>query len=148
MRSKTPLALMEQAIMVLVFALAAALCLRVFVWSNETSKSVEARDCAAVEVQSAAEVIKNEGRSGLPTAQVLAAAAGKLGAVNGASGFELPFDSDWEPLSGGDAAYILTASAADSAVPGLGKALVSAIDTKTGDTIFELTVAWQTEVGE
>ena len=30
MRSKSPLALMEQVIMVLVFALAAALCLRVF----------------------------------------------------------------------------------------------------------------------
>ena len=34
MRSKTPLALMEQMVMVLVFALAAALCLQVFVVSD------------------------------------------------------------------------------------------------------------------
>ena len=35
MRSKSPLALMEQVVMVLVFALAAALCIQVFVFSDQ-----------------------------------------------------------------------------------------------------------------
>ena len=48
MRSKAPLVLMEQAVMVLVFALAAALCLRAFVWSDQLSRQNEARDRAPV----------------------------------------------------------------------------------------------------
>lgn len=43
MRSKAPLALMEQLVMVLVFALAAALCVQVFVLSGQTSRWNESR---------------------------------------------------------------------------------------------------------
>jgi Tfp pilus assembly protein PilX len=57
-RSKTPLALMEQLVMVLVFALAAALCVQVFVLSDRTSRYGEARDRALLEAQSAAEALK------------------------------------------------------------------------------------------
>ncbi|MEI3306106.1 MAG: hypothetical protein V8R40_08850 [Dysosmobacter sp.] len=46
MRSKAPLALMEQLVMVLVFALAAALCVQVFVLSGQTSRWNAARDRA------------------------------------------------------------------------------------------------------
>lgn len=153
MRSKTPLALMEQAIMVLVFALAAALCLRVFVWSNETSKDVEARDRAAIEVQSVAEVIKNEGRSGKGAAQVLSAAAERLsedrGSVNyGGASIELRYDSDWAECGDGEYTYVLRAREGQSDIPGLGRAVVEAVEAESGSTIFEITVAWQTEVGE
>ena len=48
MRSKAPLAMMEQMVMVLVFALAAALCLQAFVKSDRMSKEMEARDRAVV----------------------------------------------------------------------------------------------------
>ena len=48
MRSKAPLILMEQMVMLLVFALAAALCLQAFVKSDELSARGEARDRAAV----------------------------------------------------------------------------------------------------
>ena len=51
MRSKTPLALMEQVIMVLVFALAAALCLRAFVLSDRISRDCEERDRAIMAAQ-------------------------------------------------------------------------------------------------
>ena len=54
MRSKAPLALMEQLVMVLVFALAAALCVQVFVLSYQTSRRNEARDRAVLEAQNAA----------------------------------------------------------------------------------------------
>ena len=58
MRSKAPLALMEQLVMVLVFALAAALCVQVFVLSGQTSRWNESRDRALVEAQNAAEILK------------------------------------------------------------------------------------------
>ena len=58
MRSKAPLALMEQMIMVLVFALAAALCLRVFVSADSSSQQRELRDRALTEGQSMAELTK------------------------------------------------------------------------------------------
>ena len=79
MRSKAPLALMEQTVMILVFALAAALCLRVFVWSSQMSRHIEARDRAAVEAQCAAEIIKSEGSGGDSAADVLRAASDKIG---------------------------------------------------------------------
>ena len=61
MRSKAPLVLMEQLVMVLVFALAAALCVQVFVLSDQTSRNYAARDRAAVAAQNAAEQLKGCG---------------------------------------------------------------------------------------
>ena len=49
MRSKAPLILMEQMVMLLVFALAAALCLQAFVKSDALSSRGEARDRALLE---------------------------------------------------------------------------------------------------
>ena len=54
MRSKTPLALMEQVIMVLVFALAAALCLQVFLVSGQMSEKNRDTDNAVLLAQNAA----------------------------------------------------------------------------------------------
>lgn len=59
MKSKAPLVMMEQIVMVLVFALAAALCLQTFVLSGKISKMTEAKKRAAVEAQNAAEAMKN-----------------------------------------------------------------------------------------
>ena len=39
MKSKAPLVMMEQVVMVLIFALAAALCLQTFVLSGKISKN-------------------------------------------------------------------------------------------------------------
>ncbi len=58
MRSKTPLALMELVIMILIFSLAAALCLKAFLWSDSLSAASETRDKAVIQVQTAAETIK------------------------------------------------------------------------------------------
>lgn len=59
MRSKAPLALLEQILMLLVFALAAVICLRAFLWSDTASRQSTARDEALVHAQSAAEVVKS-----------------------------------------------------------------------------------------
>ena len=58
MRSKAPLVLMEQIVMVLVFALTAALCLRMFVLSGQLSRKYAATDRAVTEAQNAAEWLK------------------------------------------------------------------------------------------
>lgn len=58
MKSKAPLALIELAVMLLVFGLAAVLCLRAFVWADVRSGHIADRDRAMTQVQSAAEVLK------------------------------------------------------------------------------------------
>ena len=58
MKSKSPLVMLEQLIMLLVFALAAAMCLQAFALADSQSKTTIARDAAIIEVQQAAEVIK------------------------------------------------------------------------------------------
>ena len=61
MKSKTPLVIMEQTIMILVFALAAAVCMRVFVYSDKLSRQNEQRDNAIIMAQNAAEMLKYSG---------------------------------------------------------------------------------------
>jgi type II secretory pathway pseudopilin PulG len=50
---------MEQLVMLLVFALAAALCVQVFVLSDQISRKNEARDSAVQIAQNAAETLKS-----------------------------------------------------------------------------------------
>ena len=61
MRSRSPLALMEQLIMLLVFALAAALCVQTFALSTHISQNAADRDRAMQLAQNAAEILKNHG---------------------------------------------------------------------------------------
>ena len=58
MKSKASLQLMEQLVMILVFALAAALCLQVFARSAEISRETARQDQAVILAQNAAEVLK------------------------------------------------------------------------------------------
>ena len=58
MRNKAPLALMEQVVMVLVFALSAALCLQGFALANRISARLENRNQAVALAQNAAELVK------------------------------------------------------------------------------------------
>jgi len=58
MKNKAPLILMEQVVMVLVFALTSAWCLRMFVLSEKLSVTYMATDRAVIEAQNAAEYLK------------------------------------------------------------------------------------------
>lgn len=138
MRSKAPLALMEQVIMVLVFALAAALCLRCFVWADQRSRRDEARDRAIVEAQSMAEVVKSAGGD-------LDAAARRYGGAREGANWVLSFDEDWE-RDAADPAYLVRAVPQDAGGPLLGRALIVASSVSTEDVLCVLPVAWQ-EVG-
>lgn len=59
MKNKSSLMLIEQIIMGLVFAIAAAICLKVFAYSDALSRSGELRDQAIRQAQTCAEVLKN-----------------------------------------------------------------------------------------
>lgn len=65
MKDKTSLLLLEQLVMVLVFALAAALCLQAFVRADTISRETARREEAVILAQNAAELLKAQ--AGDPT---------------------------------------------------------------------------------
>ncbi|MEG1593865.1 MAG: hypothetical protein RR350_05590 [Oscillibacter sp.] len=127
MRSKAPLVLMEQLFMVLVFALAAALCLRVFVLSEQMSRQNELRDQAVTTCQTMAETLKHCG------GDYAAAAALAGGEWDGQT---------WGLSPAADGEYIALATPADTGSALLGGAEITAL-TADGDWLFGLTAAWQ-----
>ena len=126
--------------MLLVFALAAALCLRAFVWADSRSAQIMATDRAVVLAQSAAETIRNHG--GEPQQALLAAAKDLQGEYNNGV-LQIQYDSDWSPTQSGGV-YQLTAAAADSPTEKLGQVSVQVTDGEK--SLFALTTAWQREV--
>lgn len=128
MKSKTPLVLMEQLVMVLVFALAAALCLRCFVSADRISGKNALRDEAVLAAQTAAEAMKGCGGDYEAAAKRLDGQwNGDILAVHGdgLSLFVIPEDS------GNDF---------------LGRARVEVYTREDDELLFALTTAWQ-EVG-
>lgn len=128
-KSKTTLTLMEQLIMIAVFAVAVAVCLRVFAFANSRSEQNYINDVAANESRNAAEVIKSTGGDFKRAAEI-------LGAVPTENGLE----KDW---SGEYGSFSLTAEKLQSAADGLGSASVSVSNSKTGRQVFSITVSWQ-----
>lgn len=61
MKGKSPLVMIEQMVMVLVFAIAATLCVKMFVLSGELANKYEATDRAVLEAQNMAENCKAYG---------------------------------------------------------------------------------------
>ena len=144
MRSKAPLAMMEQAVMVLVFALAAVLCLRVFVWSDRTSELGAAKDMAVIKAQSAAEIIKNEGKSGGSEAEVLKAVAERLGGAYRDGCLTVGYLSDWQVASDSEPAYSLSVTPANFSGERLSAVHIE-VTERSGELLFELDAAWQRE---
>lgn len=61
MKNKAPLSLIEQVIMLLVLAVAAVLCLQVFLWADRQADRNSLTDSALQQVQNTAEVLKASG---------------------------------------------------------------------------------------
>lgn len=127
--SRSTLVLMEQVIMVLVFALAAALCVQVFVYASLQSKGNDERDRAVELAQSTAETIKH------------------AGGLAGAREMDTYYDENW--MADNDTtgyAYRLDIHTLGGAVDGLGQAAVRVLkntDEPDDEVLVELTVAWQ-----
>ncbi|NBI90154.1 hypothetical protein D3Z45_06090 [Lachnospiraceae bacterium] len=142
MRSKAPLVLIEQMVMLLVFALAAALCLQAFVKADTISMQGENLSYAAIAAQNAAESIRHSGGS---IEHALSKTAERLGGTYGEGGLDLYYDEEWIEASEGGR-YHLVAHGLLTEVPGLCKALVQVKekgDMGGGEVLFEIEVAWQ-----
>jgi len=126
--------------MLLVFALAAALCLQVFVLSDKLSARNEARDRAVTAVQNTAESLKLRRGD-------MEAHAQNFGGVYDGSCWRQGYDAQWQPTDLSRAEYTVTATPVDMGIATAGGAQISACTAK-GDTLFTLTAAWQKEGAE
>ena len=136
MKSRAPLVMMEQLVMVLVFALAAAVCVRIFALSDRLSLENETRDRAVTAVQNAAETLKAcRGDYG--------AASNLLGGTWDGTTWSISYDSGWSPLAeAAKGTFRVLAIPTDSGQELLGTAEVTA-STWQGSEIYSLSVAWQ-----
>lgn len=135
MKKKSTLSLMELAVMVMIFALAAVLCLRAFVWADNNSRGGEERDRAALCAQSAAEVMKSfRGDADAVCKELGAECRGEIILVH--------YDSAWNVTSVPDT-YELQIFRQDSGNALLGQADISVVSSDKAGKLFELTVCWQ-----
>lgn len=134
MKRKASLALMEQVIMLLVFALAAALCLQAFLWADNRSLEITHRDRALIELQSAAEVLKQH------NGDFSAAAASHGGSVETGL-WTLTYNDDWIP-SDSDTTFYMRATPESLETDYLGGATLE-ITQDDGSSLASLTVYWQ-----
>lgn len=135
MKNKAPLSLMEQLIMLLVFALSAALCLQVFVLSDKMSLRFDARDNGVMAVQNAAETMKfHQGN--------LEQCSQAYGGAVADDRWQIDYDEDWNRVSHAEAAYQVFAVPFETEEPLLGGAEVFAQSTD-GEYLFGIDVFWQ-----
>ncbi|MCR4955941.1 MAG: hypothetical protein K6A30_04590 [Lachnospiraceae bacterium] len=118
-QSKTPLALMEQVIMVLVFALAAAVCVQAFVLARNMSIAGEKRDLAVLKCEEMAEEVK--------------------ASHGGIEKKVLYFDKDWELQEETSTYKVEFKTIKKNSTLGDGKIIA----TEKGSVLFELPVKWQ-----
>ena len=136
MRSKSPLALMEQVVMVLVFALAAALCLQVFVLSDQMSEKNRDTDRAVLLAQNTAEMIKACGG--------VEEAAEAVGGTVRQTMWSSYYYEDLTPAPDAESGYYhVDVLPGNSGVEGLGQAAVEVFRWDGNEGLFALTVAWQ-----
>lgn len=125
MKSKASLVLMEQLVMILVFALAASMCLQVFLYADRVSRETELQDRAVVLAQNGAEILKSCGGS-----------LEKAGARLEGEGHGDTLTVRREPLR-------MEIQITRSEIPGLGQGEVRILEDETGIVLFSLKTAWQ-----
>ena len=140
MKSKAPLSLMEQLIMLLVFSLAAALCLQVFVLSSQMSRRCDARNQAEIRIQNAAEILKASQGD-------LSQCESVLGGSVREEGWEIYYDAKWKETSAEQAVYQLAIRPITTDLPLLGSAQIYAM-RESDDLLSEVTVSWQEAIDE
>ena len=141
-QNRSALVLMEQVVMILVFAIAAALCVQAFALSNQKSRESAALDQAVLLAQNAAELMKHAGED--PAHAMEAAREGMGGQISQGMWYAL-YDGGWNAVSEG-ASYRLEVfpGALGGLEPqeGLVQALVR-VSHEDGQEIFSLPIAWQ-----
>lgn len=134
MNNKSTLMLLELVIMLLVFLLAAALCLQAFAWADTRSAEGNREDMALLQAQNAAEALKAADGD-------FAAAADLLGGQWDGETWILGFDKNWETTEQ-DGIFILKAQPAETNTDYLGSAQLRVLDQQ-GKTLAQLQICWQ-----
>ena len=136
MKNKAPLALMEQLVMVLVFALAATVCVQVFVFSDRMSRRNEQIDRAMLAAQNVAEIAKYTAGDWEQAVQI-------LGGTWEDTTWRLSYSRDGQPARDDENSdFFISVSCMDSGQPLLGMAQVKA-QTREEKELFSFPVAWQ-----
>ena len=131
---RTCLILMEQVLMLLVFAVAAAFCVQAFALSRDMSLEAAGLDSALAEAQNAAELLKSSGGTAGEGLELLCTSLG--GNRQGDSW-------QWEQAlteEDGAGTYTLEASASPEENPS--QVTIRCLDSE-GEVLFSLPVAWQ-----
>ena len=136
-KSKAPLNLMEQVVMILVFAFAAALCVQAFVLADVMSKEAYARDKAAMISQTMAETVKSKKGDIEQAVFVL----GNNSEVKEDKLF-MYYDSAWEASNKADAEYMVWLEIKEADIY-ISKAEIKVQTVKDENIIFDLPVNWQ-----
>ncbi|MBQ2752537.1 MAG: hypothetical protein IJF29_00275 [Firmicutes bacterium] len=126
MKSKAPLVLMEEVIMVLAFAFAMAVCMKIFVFSYDVSNETKNASVAMFKAQNMAETIKRTG------GEILEEDTEKY----------IYYDEDWKESSVKEDFYM--AVVRTGAHEGTGRAEITVYDGE--EVLFGIPVVWQ-EVG-
>ena len=135
MKSKSLLPLMEQLIMILVFALTSVLCLQGFAAANRMSRRQERTGRAVVLAQNAAEILKY-------TTGDFEQAAELLGGQIESGIWEIYYDINAHvTFVKDDAAYLLQATPSADNDPFLGSSHIRVFSEE--ELLFEIKVAWQ-----
>ena len=138
MNRKSVLHLMELLIMVLVFAIAASVCVQCFAYAHRLSKEQGKKTAAILMVQNAAELLK--GASG-----DFSAIESQLGGSGTEQVWQVPMDQNWDAVPKLEqATYLLLIEKKSATSPYLGMASVQL--QCRGETLVEITVAWQEDM--
>lgn len=138
MKNKSTLVMIEQIVMLLVFVLAATVCIRMFVGSEQLSRKYEATDQAVRVAQNAAELLK---KGGIP-----AFASKEKVLQTGENTWVMFYDKNWEETNQESAEFSLAAEFLRSESDFLFRAEI-VISTVDGTELFRLPVAWQANNG-
>lgn len=136
MREKTPLILTELVLMLLVFSLAAGFCLKAFVWSDLTGQQAADRGMAALQAQSAAEIIKVCRGDMAGYVRMTCSGTAEEGKLT------VYFDEKWNPAEKECGGFCLTGERIPSGNNLLGQAEIT-VTGSHGDILFSLDVCWQ-----
>lgn len=135
MKNKVFLSLIEQVIMLLVFALAAAICVQIFLLSNQLSWNEYDQNQSMIKTINAAETLKSCNGNYEMLVQL-------LGATSNETHLELYYDDNWNSTAHERSEYQLQIYplTSDNDLLGTAKLLTK---NKSGDVLFTMTVAWQ-----
>lgn len=134
MKNKSVLVMIEHMVMLLVFALAAAVCLRMFALSEKLSRTCEAADRAVLVAQNAAESLKKNGLVWLTE---------QSGALHTKENtWVIFYDENWELSEEESMVYALVAEVSGDTDAFLWQAELAVI-TDAGEELFYLPVAGQ-----